>query len=203
LAQIEPPLQTENPVITMPGIDSVADRISGMLEKLSIGARINNKLISQKNKQAKAIDTYVIAKCIIAAIILFTGISTTDYGLLKIFLIILAIYSIVETMLSLFRKIFYPDGTRNPSHRRASLLLLFNWMEIIIWYAVLYVLSESIAFKEDAGMFDYFYFSFLHGATMDMDGAVVIGIGRIISICQITTFVVFIALFFSHNFGKI
>ncbi|MBO9573562.1 MAG: hypothetical protein J7497_15345 [Chitinophagaceae bacterium] len=189
---------------TVPGIDSFAYYIANALQFISVGAFINKSYESNANKRMIAIDIYVVLKCAIAAILLFTGLGMTDNLWQKIILAAIAIYGVVETLVALFIKIFYPKPAGKISYRRASLLLLINWLEIILWFAILYLVSSSVDFGQvSPQMFDYFYFSFLRGATMDMDNASVQGIGRIISMMQVTAFVIFITLFFSHNFGKL
>ncbi len=188
----------------MPGIDTTAFSIANFFEHFSIGAAINKHYDGKENNRVKAIDRYVFGKCIFAILILITPVSNTGNPIFKIILTIIVIYLGFETILTLFIKILYPKPGNIPSYRRASLLLFINWLELIFLYAILYYLSSSIEFATHTPeKFDYFYFSFLHSTTMDMNGAYVKEIGRLISIFQITTFVIFITLFFSHNFGKI
>lgn len=189
---------------TKPGIDSAAFNFAKFFEHISIGAAINNRYPNKEDKRVKVIDCYVIGKCILAVVLLFTPISEIENTILRVVLTFAVIYSGAETVLTLFLKILYPEPGNKPSYRRASLLLFINWLDLILLYAILYYFSGSIAFTNHSPVkFDYFYFSFLHGTTMDMNGAYVRDIGRIISIFQVTTFVIFITLFFSHNFGKL
>lgn len=185
-------------------IDPIADKVSKCIEIISLGNLLSGCFKKTEECRRKAVDSYVLLKVFLAGVLLFSGVCYTKNVLSKTVLLVLSIYLIIETLNSLFRKILYPDSGVQPNYRRASLLLFLNWVEIIFLYAVMYWISGSIVFESDGQTsFDYFYFSFLHTVTMDMDGASLVGSGRCILIAQVVTFVMFLTLFLSHNFGRI
>ena len=187
---------------TIYGIDSFVFAIFCFFEKISIGFRIAH--IAKDDIKSLVIDLYVIFKCFFAMSLLFLSVCMEKNSITTLSLSIASIYMIIETMSALAKKILYPSTTAVPSNRRASLLIIFNWLEVIILFATLYSLSNSVILTTGIPkVFDFFYFSFLSSVTMDMNGATLVGIGKVILICQITTFIIFLTLFFSHNFGRL
>ncbi|MFM6976270.1 MAG: potassium channel family protein [Sphingobacteriaceae bacterium] len=142
-------------------------------------------------------EIYVIAKTVIPFLILYFGGSTNP------FLLALNLYMLLETLIYIFNKIFVSEHETETAHRRSILLLFFNYIEVILAYAVIYSSGHHMNIPLQTYL-DAIYFSAISGSTVGYGEIYpVTAFGKIVVICQTLTSVSFIVLFFNFFGSKI
>lgn len=149
------------------------------------------------------VEVYVIMK-LLFPILMFTF-KLTD----NIVIYFVTLYFLVETFIYLLSLIFLSDIYARPiTYKRSFLLLLINFVEIGLDYAVLYSYfnSHTIGFfkGEVHSAIDIIYFSFVSLSTLGFgDVTVANDTGKIIVLAQILTFLLFVGLFLNFYASKI
>lgn len=118
------------------------------------------------------------------------------------FIYYLNIYLLTETYIYLFSKIFLADQHGKTSNMRTLLLLIFNFFESGLTFAMVYIagnyLNEPLHTAIDA-----IYYSFVTSATVGFGDLHPINqVGKLIAVVQILSSVSFIVLFFNFFSGK-
>jgi hypothetical protein len=145
-----------------------------------------------------AIEFYVLFK---ATLPLFFFIS----GLYKNKIIIgLTIYFLIETVCYISTLIFVSDLFRKPhSYQRSVLLLFFNYIEIVLDFAIVYG-GLNLLKDKASSITDVIYFSFVTSATIGYgDIYPTCELGKILVILQSLIFLVFIILFLNFFTSKV
>ena len=148
--------------------------------------------------QEITVDLYVLFKIAFAFGIIYNGRQDNDI------LVWIVIFFMAETLLHIPTLIFASDIFSRPrSYRRSMLLLFFNYIEIVLAFAVLYSSGEYLnqAFKH---WFDPIYFSFISGATVGFgDFYPITPIGKMLVSFQVVIFIIFAALFLNFFSNKV
>lgn len=145
-----------------------------------------------------AIDFYILLRTIFPFIVLLTGLYK------YCFFVGTAIYFSIDTILYIGTLIFVTDVVAKPrSYRRSVLLLFFNYIEIVLNFAILYgglnLLNESAT-----SFIDYIYFSFITAATIGYgDILPITSLGKFLVCIQSLLFLVFIIVFLGHFSSKV
>ncbi len=134
--------------------------------------------------QEITVDLYVLFKIAFAFGIIYNGRQDNDI------LVWIVIFFMAETLLHIPTLIFASDIFSRPrSYRRSMLLLFFNYIEIVLAFAVLYSSGDYLnqAFKH---WFDPIYFSFIAGATVGFgDFYPITPIGKMLVSFQVVIFI--------------
>lgn len=111
------------------------------------------------------------------------------------------IYLLSETYIYLFSKIFLAEHHAKTSNKRTLLLLIFNFVESGLSFAVIYMAGNYLSAPlKDA--FDAIYFSVVTSATVGYgDFYPITKMGKIITTMQILCSISFIVLFFNFFSG--
>jgi hypothetical protein len=148
--------------------------------------------------QEITVDLYVLFKIAFAFGIIYNGRQDNDI------LVWIVIFFMAETLLHIPTLIFASDIFSRPrSYRRSMLLLFFNYIEIVLAFAVLYSSGDYLnqAFKH---WFDPIYFSFISGATVGFgDFYPITPIGKMLVSFQVVIFIIFAALFLNFFSNKV
>lgn len=143
-----------------------------------------------------AVEGYVLSKTIFPLFIMIYGWYTIP------FIYYLNIYLLTETYLYLFSKIFLAEHHTNTSNKRTLLLLIFNFIESALTFAVIYLAGNylNVPIKDAV---DAVYFSFVTSATVGFgDIHPITKMGKCIVIVQVLCSVSFIVLFFNFFSGE-
>lgn len=139
-----------------------------------------------------AVDAQVVIKVILPLVILLEGWSSNPFALG------FTIYMLLETICYLFALIFISDIYVSPmSFKRSVLLLIINYIEVTLDFAVLYkgldLLNKSIDSVKAI------YFSFVTSTTLGYGDYYPDGpLGQFVVICQLLGIFVFLVLFLNY-----
>ncbi|MBY8038946.1 ion channel [Vibrio fluvialis] len=114
------------------------------------------------------------------------------------FVIFIAIYLMLETITYLLGLIFLSDIYVSPiSNKRSFLLLLINYIEITLYFSVLYHGLSLIKGADTA--IQHIYYSFVTSTTLGYGEMLPIdNVGYVAVISQLLTMVLFVSLFFNN-----
>lgn len=140
---------------------------------------------------------YVILKTLFPLFVLIYGGSSVPI------LQVLNVYLLAETLIYIFNKIYVSEHDTETAHKRSILLLFFNYVEVILAFAVIYSGGNYLNITLNHYI-DAIYFSTVCGATIGFgDIYPVTTSGKLIVICQTFTSLSFIVLFFNYFGSKI
>ncbi|MGZ5281445.1 MAG: potassium channel family protein [Bacteroidia bacterium] len=145
-----------------------------------------------------AVEMYVLLKTILPLVFLLTGLYT------NIYIVIFIAYLLTETILYVATLIFVTDIFAKPrSYRRSVLLLYFNYLEIVLDFAVIYGGLQLLS-NNAISVTDFIYFSFITSATIGYgDIFPVTSLGKIVVSFQSIIFLIFIVLFLNFFSSKV
>lgn len=145
-----------------------------------------------------AMDLYIIAKVAFPFAILYNQWQNHTY------IIALMIYVLIETVLYIPTLIFASDlFTRPRSYKRSMLLLFFNYIEIVVSFAVLYALGSNMN-KPFTHWFDPIYFSVISSNSIGFgDYYPITTFGKILASLQGMFFLSFVVLFLNFFSTKV
>ncbi|MGZ5242840.1 MAG: potassium channel family protein [Bacteroidia bacterium] len=145
-----------------------------------------------------AVEMYVLLKTILPLVFLLTGLYT------NIYVVIFIAYLLTETILYVATLIFVTDIFAKPrSYRRSVLLLYFNYLEIVLDFAVIYGGLQLLS-NNAISVTDFIYFSFITSATIGYgDIFPVTSLGKIVVSFQSIIFLIFIVLFLNFFSSKV
>ena len=148
--------------------------------------------------QDLAMDFYVLLKVIFPFLIII------NHWQNNIFLIIIMTYILLETALYIPTLIFASDLFSRPrSYKRSMLMLFFNYLEIIMAYAVFYSCGNYLN-EPLTNWFDPIYFSIITSSSIGYgDFYPVTLIGKILVSSQAMLFLFFVVLFLNFFSTKI
>jgi hypothetical protein len=148
--------------------------------------------------QDLALDIYVLAKFIFPILIL---INHWQYNHIILFIMV---YLLLETVLYIPTLIFASDLFNRPrSYKRSMLLLFFNYMEIVISFAVLYTHGDNMN-KPFLHWFDAIYFSIVSSNSIGFgDYYPVTTFGKVLVSIQAMFFLSFVVLFLNFFSKKV
>lgn len=151
-----------------------------------------------KNYQDIALDFYVLGKVAFPFIILVNSWQKHD------FVIYVLIYVLLETVLYIPTLIFASDLFARPrSYKRSMLLLFFNYIEIVVSFAVLYTLGNNMN-KPFVHWFDAVYFSLITSNSIGFgDYYPITTYAKILVSLQALFFLSFVILFLNFFSTKI
>ncbi len=143
-------------------------------------------------------DLYVLAKVIFPLIILTNHLQYEPY------IIYILIYVLLETVFYIPTLIFASDLFSRPrSYKRSMLLLFFNYIEIVVSFAVLYTLGNNMN-KPFEHWFDSVYFSIISSNSIGYgDYYPVTTFGKVLVSLQAMFFLSFVILFLNFFSTKI
>ena len=142
--------------------------------------------------QRVGFELYVLAKFAVFVLIIACGGYDSPWG------VALAVYLLAETVLDLVSMIFLADVHAPPvSWRRSVLLLLINYFEITLAFAILYLAARPAG--SAVSPFHGVFFSFITSTGVSY-GPLYTGTtqGQVIVVCQICVMVLFLILFAQH-----
>lgn len=144
-----------------------------------------------------AMDLYVLTKVVFPFIILYNNLHNSS------FLMILMIYLLFETFFYIPTLIFASDSFSRPrSYRRSMLLLFFNYLEMILAFAVLYTIGNQMN-KPFNHWFEPIYFSIITSNSIGYgDYYPTTLFGKILVSVQSMFFLSFIILFLNFFSAK-
>jgi len=159
------------------------------------------KYFASRNRyeyQDLAMDCYILAKVFFPIFIL---IYQWQWSPMIIWILI---YLLLETILYIPTLIFASDLISRPrSYKRSMLLLFFNYLEIVVAYAVLYSYGNYLN-KSFTHWFDAIYFSIITSSSVGYgDYFPVTPIGKFLVSTQSLLFLVFVVLFLNFFTTKI
>lgn len=145
-----------------------------------------------------AVESYVFLKTLLPLIFLITGLYT------NILFVIITAYLLCETILYVATLIFVSDIFAKPrSYRRSVLLLYFNYLEIVLAFAVIYGGLDLLSENADS-IIDYIYFSFITSSTIGYgDIYPITDLGKVVVGFQSIVFLIFIVLFLNFFSSKV
>lgn len=142
--------------------------------------------------QAKdlAMDFYILFKVIFPFLLLYFQGSENQWALIWV------VWSLLETLLYVPSLIFASDVISRPSsYRRSLLMLFFNYLEIVLAYAILYSQGQHMN-APFTQWYDPIYFSFTTMATIGFgEYHPVTGFGKFLICSQSLIFYAFVVLF--------
>lgn len=143
-------------------------------------------------------DFYVLAKVIFPVLILINGWQLNHWVLL------LMVYLLLETVLYIPTLIFASDLFSRPrSYKRSMLMLFFNYMEIVISFAVLYTHGNNMN-RPFQHWFDAIYFSIVSSNSIGFgDYYPVTTYGKVLVSIQAMFFLSFVVLFLNFFSTKV
>jgi hypothetical protein len=159
------------------------------------------KEISGRRGQAHqdlAVDILVLGKVFFPILILSQGWQN------NLFLFVVLIWFMIETLLYVPTLIFASDSLSRPrSYRRSMLLLFFNYLEIIFDFSVIYAAGNFFNMPFHT-WFDPIYFSFITSASIGYgDFYPVTPAGKLIVSCHSVVFLIFVVVFLNFFSSKI
>jgi hypothetical protein len=145
-----------------------------------------------------AMDLYVLAKVIFPILILTHHLQYEPY------IIYILIYIVLETVFYIPTLIFASDLFSRPrSYKRSMLLLFFNYIEIVVSFAVLYTLGDNMN-KPFEHWFDSIYFSVISSSSIGYgDYYPITTFGKVLVSLQAMFFLSFVILFLNFFSTKI
>jgi len=145
-----------------------------------------------------AMDLYVLAKVIFPILILTHHLQYEPY------IIYILIYVVLETVFYIPTLIFASDLFSRPrSYKRSMLLLFFNYIEIVVSFAVLYTLGDNMN-KPFVHWFDSIYFSVISSISIGYgDYYPITTFGKVLVSLQAMFFLSFVILFLNFFSTKI
>lgn len=145
-----------------------------------------------------AVEIYVIFKTLLPLLFLATNLYT------NIFIVCITIYLLCETILYVATLIFVSDIFAKPrSYRRSVLLLYFNYLEIVLAFAVIYG-GLHLLNKNANSVIDFIYFSFVTSSTIGYGEIYpVTDLGKVVVCFQSIVFLIFIVLFLNFFSSKV
>lgn len=148
--------------------------------------------------QDLALDLYVLAKVIFPFLILINGWQNNEYVIWGL------IFVLLETVLYIPTLIFASDLFSRPrSYKRSMLLLFFNYIEIVVSFAVLYTLGNNMN-KPFEHWFDSVYFSLISSNSIGYgDYYPVTTFGKVLVSLQALFFLSFVILFLNFFSTKV
>ena len=148
--------------------------------------------------QDLAIDTYILLKVAFPIVILLYQWYTIQW------VVILMTYLFLETIFYIPTLIFASDLFSRPrSYRRSMLLLFFNYLEIVLGYAVFYSCGNYLN-KPFQHWFDAVYFSIITSSSIGYgDYHPVLTMGKFLVSTQALLFLFFIVLFLNFFSTKV
>ena len=148
--------------------------------------------------QDLAIDTYILLKVIFPIVILIYQWYFIDW------VVIVMTYLFLETIFYIPTLIFASDLFSRPrSYRRSMLLLFFNYLEIVLAYAVFYSCGNYLN-KPFKHWFDAVYFSIITSSSIGYgDFHPVLPMGKFLVSTQALLFLFFIVLFLNFFSTKV
>jgi hypothetical protein len=181
------------------GIEKIVRLLLSISQLLFPGVYI--KYIANKighEFQDLAMDFYVLLKFIFPIYILYFHWQENT------FLIYIMIFGLLETVLYIPTLIFASDlFTRPRSYKRSMLLLFFNYMEIVLSFAVLYTLGENMN-RSFEHWFDPVYFSIVSSNSIGFgDYYPVTTYGKMLVTIQAMFFLSFVVLFLNFFSTKV
>ncbi len=180
------------------GIEKILRLILALSQFIFIGTYIK-QVFGKKGiaHQDLSVDVLVIAKTVFPLAILYFNLQSNAI----IFWIM--IWFMTETLLYVPTLIFASDIFSRPrSYRRSMLLLFFNYLEIIMGFAVIYAAGNYFN-KPFGNWFDPCYFSFITSATIGYgDYYPIIQTGKVLVSCQSVLVFMFVVLFLNFFTNK-
>lgn len=148
--------------------------------------------------QDLAMDIYIIFKVIFPFLILYNQWQSNNY------ILAIMIYVLIETVLYIPTLIFASDLFKRPrSYKRSMLLLFFNYIEIVVSFAVLYTLGNNMN-KPFTHWFDPIYFSIISSNSIGFgDYFPITTYGKILVSLQGMFFLSFVVLFLNFFSTKV
>ena len=148
--------------------------------------------------QDLALDLYVLAKVIFPFLILINGWQNNEYVIWGL------IFVLLETVLYIPTLIFASDLFSRPrSYKRSMLLLFFNYIEIVVSFAVLYTLGNNMN-KPFEHWFDSVYFSLISSNSIGYgDYYPITTFGKVLVSLQALFFLSFVILFLNFFSTKV
>lgn len=148
--------------------------------------------------QDLAMDIYIIFKVIFPFLILYNQWQSNNY------ILAIMIYVLIETVLYIPTLIFASDLFKRPrSYKRSMLLLFFNYIEIVVSFAVLYTLGNNMN-KPFTHWFDPIYFSIVSSNSIGFgDYHPITPYGKILVSLQGMFFLSFVVLFLNFFSTKV
>ena len=145
-----------------------------------------------------AMDLYVLAKVIFPFLILINDWQNHDY------VIWILIFLLLETVLYIPTLIFASDLFSRPrSYKRSMLLLFFNYVEVVVSFAVLYTLGNNMN-KPFEHWFDSVYFSLISSNSIGYgDYYPITTFGKVLVSLQALFFLSFVILFLNFFSTKV
>lgn len=148
--------------------------------------------------QDLSVDVFVLFKVLFPFVVISNG---WEHNPIVFFFLM---WFLFETLLYVPTLIFASDIFSRPrSYRRTMLLLFFNYMEIVLTFAIIYARGHHI---EPAGSawYDYIYFSFVTASTIGYgDFHPITPMGKLLVCVQAVVFVIFMVLFFNFLSSKV
>ncbi len=142
-----------------------------------------------------AAEFYVVFKTIFPLVILINDWYDNP------FIYYLNIYLLSETYVYLFSKIFLAEHHAKTSNKRTLLLLIFNFFESGLSFAVIYMAGNYLNAPLISSI-DGIYFSFITSATVGYgDFYPITQMGKTITLAQVLCSIAFIVLFFNFFSG--
>jgi hypothetical protein len=181
------------------GIEKIVRLILSISQLLFPGVFIKY-LVGLKGHEYKdlAMDFYVLAKFIFPICIL------KFHWQDNVILVWIMIYALLETALYIPTLIFASDLFSRPrSYKRSMLLLFFNYLEIVISFAVLYTLGDNMN-KPFNHWFDSIYFSIVSTNSIGFgDYHPITTYGKVLVSMQAIFFLSFVILFLNFFSTKV
>lgn len=148
--------------------------------------------------QDLALDSYVLLKVFFPVLILMNHWEHQSY------IVYIMVYLLLETVLYIPTLIFASDLFSKPrSYKRSMLLLFFNYLEIVVAYAVLYSHGNYLN-KPFTYWFDAVYFSIITSSSIGYgDYFPITTIGKFLVSTQALLFLFFVVLFLNFFSTKI
>ena len=145
-----------------------------------------------------AMDFYILAKVIFPILILTNNWQTNEV------IVYILIYILLETVFYIPTLIFASDLFSRPrSYKRSMLLLFFNYLEIVLGYAVFYSCGNYLN-KPFQHWFDAVYFSIITSSSIGYgDFHPVMTMGKFLVSTQALLFLFFIVLFLNFFSTKV
>lgn len=148
--------------------------------------------------QDLSMDAYVLTKVAFPVVILINHWESNH------FVVGLMVYLLLETVLYIPTLIFASDMLSRPrSYKRSMLLLFFNYIEIVLSFAVLYSCGDNMN-KPFTHWFDAIYFSMVTSSSIGFgDFAPETTYARVLVSIQALFFLSFVVLFLSFFSNKV
>jgi hypothetical protein len=144
-----------------------------------------------------ATELYILFKVIFPLVVFYYN--QTHQPVLLFF----SVYFLLDTVLYIASLVFVSDMfSQTRSFNRAILLLLFNYIEITFYFALVYSGFDLLNHKAKSAI-DFLYFSFVTSASLGFGDMVpVTNAGKIIVCGQSFIFLVFVVLFINFFSGR-